>query len=142
VDLMTALAIAGQALKLAQDLRGIDKALDAAEFKAKIADLTGALADLKLVLIEARDDLATKDAEIERLKKQLQRKAELIEHGGFSYDKGKDGKPKGDAYCPVCLAKDELLIRLTRPPHGTTSSRCPNPSCKAVYVVERFKYGE
>ena len=87
------------------------------------------MADLKLVLIEARDDLTTKDAEIERLKKQLQRKAELIEHGGFSYDKGKDGKPKGDPYCPVCLAKDELLIRLTRPPHGTTSSRCPNPSC-------------
>jgi hypothetical protein len=40
VDIMTALATAGQAIKLAQELRGIDKAIDAAEFKLKIADLT------------------------------------------------------------------------------------------------------
>ena len=111
-------------------------------FKIKIADLSAAVLDLKLALIEAKDELAAKDAEIERLQKLLQRKAELIEHGGFSYDKGKDGKPKGDAYCPVCKEKDGLLIHLTRPPHGTTSSRCPNPSCKAVYPVPRFEYGE
>lgn len=119
------------------------KAIDTAEFKLKIAELSEAMADLKLTLIEARDDLASKDAEIERLKKQLQRKAELIEHAGFSYDKGKDGKPKGDAYCPVCMEKDGYLIHLTKPPHGTTTSRCPNPNCKALYlVVERFGYDE
>jgi hypothetical protein len=71
VDFITAFATAGQAIKLVQDLRGIDKAVDAAEYKNKIADLTGALADLKFALIEAKDDLAIKDAEIERLKKQL-----------------------------------------------------------------------
>jgi hypothetical protein len=60
VDFITALATAGQAIKLVQDLRGIDKAVDAAEYKIKIADLTGALADLKHALIEAKDDLASK----------------------------------------------------------------------------------
>jgi hypothetical protein len=54
VNLITALATAGQAIKLAQDLRGIDKAIDAAEYKLKIADLTSALSDIKMVLTDAR----------------------------------------------------------------------------------------
>jgi hypothetical protein len=140
VDFMTALATAGQAYKLAQDLRGIDKAVDAAGYKIKIADLTEALADLKHALIEARDDLAEKDAVIEQLKKLLQRKAELVEHRGFSYDKTNDGKPKGDAYCPVCMEKGKLLIRLMPPSRGMTTSRCPN--CKEQYRVGQFGYDE
>jgi hypothetical protein len=44
---MTALATATQAIKLAQELRGIDKAIDAAECKLKIADLTTALSELR-----------------------------------------------------------------------------------------------
>jgi len=50
VDIMTALATASQAIKLTQDLRGIDKAMDAAEFKLKIADLTSVLSDIKMAL--------------------------------------------------------------------------------------------
>jgi hypothetical protein len=118
MDFMTAYATAGHISNLLKEVVGIDKAVNAAEFKIKIADLSAAVSDLKLALIEAKDELAAKDAEIERLQKLLQRKAELIEHGGFSYDKGKDGKPKGDAYCPVCMAKDELLIHLIRPAHA------------------------
>ena len=110
VDFITAFATAGQAIKLVQDLRGIDKAVDAAEYNNKIADLTGALADLKFALIEAKDDLAIKDAEIDRLKKQLQRRAELVEHNDYSCDKGKDGQPKGTPHCPVCEKKNGLPI--------------------------------
>jgi hypothetical protein len=43
---------AGQAIKLAQDFRGID--INAAEFK--IADLTLALSDIKLALAKAREN--------------------------------------------------------------------------------------
>jgi hypothetical protein len=63
VDLVTALATAAQAIKLAQDLRGIDKAIDAAEYKLKIADLTNALSDIKIALTDAKEELASKDAE-------------------------------------------------------------------------------
>jgi hypothetical protein len=56
VDIMTALATASQAIKLANDLRGIDKAMDAAEFKLKIADLTLALSDIKMALSEEGRD--------------------------------------------------------------------------------------
>lgn len=114
VDIMTALATASQALKLAQDLRGIDKAVDAAEFKAKIADLTGAVSDLKLALIEAKDDLASKDAEIEQLKKQFQWTANLVEFRGYKYDKNEHGLPIGQAYCPVCEQKDGMLFHLSQ----------------------------
>jgi hypothetical protein len=65
---------------------------------------------------------------------------ELVEHQGYNYDKGKEGRAKGLPYCPVCLAKDGLLIHLTRPPMGTTTSTCPN--CKATYHVERFGYDD
>ena len=141
VDIMTALATTGHISNLIKELLGIDKAVNAAEFKFKIAELTEAVSDLKLSLVEAKDDLATKDAEIERLKKQLQRKADLIEHNGYSYDKGKDGKPSGSAYCPVCEQKDGLLLHLPKPPPGISSAACPH--CKAAYPKpEWFPYQE
>ena len=117
MDFMTAYATAGHISNLLKEVVGIDKAVNAPSSRSRLPTLA-AVSDLKLALIEAKDELAAKDAEIERLQKLLQRKAELIEHGGFSYDKGKDGKPKGDAYCPVCMAKDELLIHLIRPAHA------------------------
>jgi DNA repair exonuclease SbcCD ATPase subunit len=128
VDIMTALATASQALKLTQELRGIDKAVDAAEFKLKIADLTGALSDIKLALTEAKEELVSKDTEIANLKKQFQRSAEMVEVKGFRYKKGEDGKPKGKPYCPVCEQKLGQFYHLTR---LLGKDVCPN--CKAVF---------
>lgn len=135
-DIITALATAGQAVKLAQDLRGIDKAIDAAEFKLKIADLTVALSDIKLALAEAKEELTAKDAEIAALKKQFQRSAETIEVKGFKYKKGEDGKPRGAAFCPVCEQKHGQFYHLTR---LMGKDFCPH--CKAAF--ERVMiYGE
>ena len=58
MDFMTAFATAGQVLNRLRDLVSMGQAVDAAEFKIKIADLTEAMSDLKLALIEAKDDLA------------------------------------------------------------------------------------
>lgn len=136
VDIMTALATAGQAIKLAQDLRGIDKAIDAAEFKLRIADLTTALTDIRLALAEAREELAAKDTEIAALKKQFQRSMETIEVKGFKYKRGEDDKPKGAAFCPVCEQKHGQLFNLTR-----LAGRDVCPHCKAIF--ERVMiYGE
>ena len=128
VDIMGALATASQAIKLVQDLRGIDKALDTAEYKLKIADVTDALSNIKLGLTDAKEDLASKDAEIDKLKKQFRRLADTVEYRGFKYDKGKEGKPNGMAYCPVCEQKAALLIHLTRIEGEDTC-----PSCKAHF---------
>jgi hypothetical protein len=61
MDIMMALATASQAIKLAQDLRGIDKAIDEAGFKLKIVDLSVALADIKTALSEAKAELAARE---------------------------------------------------------------------------------
>jgi hypothetical protein len=128
VDIMGALATASQAIKLVQDLRGIDKALNAADYKLKIADLTSALSDIKLALTDAKEDLASKDAGIDRLKRQFQRLTDTVEYKGFKYDKGKDGKPRGTAYCPVCEQKAGLFFHLAR---VLGDDACPN--CKAHF---------
>jgi predicted nucleic acid-binding Zn-ribbon protein len=88
VDIMTALATAGQAIKLANDLRGIDKAMDAAEFKLKIADLTVALSDIKIALADAKEELSSKQSEIDALKKKFARIEDTIEYQGYKYAKG------------------------------------------------------
>jgi hypothetical protein len=47
-------------------LRSVDKAVDAAEYKLKIAELTTALSDIKLTLSDAKAELACEDAAIEK----------------------------------------------------------------------------
>ncbi len=129
VDFVTAFATASQALKLVQDLRGIEKAFDAAELKLKIADLTGALADLKMTLTEARDEIQSKKEEIKFLEEQLLLVAETIEANGYKYRKGLDGTPAGHAFCPVCQQKEGMLIQLVTGPER--NEFCPN--CKGAF---------
>jgi DNA repair exonuclease SbcCD ATPase subunit len=133
VDFVTALATASQALKLLNDLCGIDKAYDQAELKLKIADLTTALADLKIVLSDARDELNKKQSEIEDLKNLMKRKADLVEVAGYKYDKNTDGQPTGAPYCPVCEQKLGLLIHIT---HVLHTQQCP--SCQGYFRVRDF----
>jgi hypothetical protein len=135
VDIMTALATATQAIKLAQDLRGIDKAIDTAEYKLKIADLTTALSDIKMALNDAKEELASKDAEIERLAKALRRVADVVEYRGYKYDQTPDGKPHGAPYCPVCEQKQGLLIHIAKVLHA---KQCPN--CKGFFDASFFGY--
>jgi len=134
VDFVLALSTVSQALKLANDLRGIEKAYDAADLKLKIADLTGKLADLKLTLIEAKEEVAERQAEIERLSGLLKHRSELIEAGGYKYDKTADGKPKGHAYCPVCEQAGTLIhVAALLDEH----QQCPK--CKALYTATVFR---
>jgi hypothetical protein len=60
IDWPLALSTASQAIKFVNELRAIDKEVSQAELKLKIADLTGTLADLKVILTEAKSDAAEK----------------------------------------------------------------------------------
>jgi hypothetical protein len=133
MDFMTAFAAAGHVLKTLRDLVSADKALDAAEFKLKIADLSVAMSDLKLAHIETKDDLAKANGDIERLKTLLRRKADFVVYRGLHYDKTTDGKPQGSPYCSVCEQKLGMLFHLNRILGKDT---CPN--CKAMYSAHLF----
>lgn len=135
IDWPLALSTASQAIKLANDLRSIDKEVGQAELKLKVAELTSALADLKMTLTDAKSEAAEKDAEIARLKK-LQRRLEdeTIELHGYKYRKRKDGKEggAGNPFCEVCLQKEGLLIETaTMAGKGIQALQCPN--CKGRY---------
>jgi hypothetical protein len=135
IDWPLALSTASQAIKLANELRSIDKEVSQAELKLKVADLTTALADLKMTLTEAKSDAAERDTEIARLK-ALQRRVmdETVELYGYRYRKRKDekGPAAGNPFCDVCLQKEGLLIETSFVPGtGIQVLRCP--SCKATY---------
>ncbi len=135
IDWPLALSTVSQAVRLANDLRSIDKEVSQAELKLKVADLTTTLADLKMTLTEARTEAADKDAEIARLLKLQQRLADdTVEFDGYRYRKRKDGAQggAGNPFCSVCLQKSGLLIETTYVTgKGITSLQCPN--CKATY---------
>jgi hypothetical protein len=137
IDWPLAFSTASQAIKLANDLRSIEKEIGQAELKLKVADLTTTLADLKMTLVEAKSDAAEKDAEIDRLKKLQRRLADdTIELHGYRYRKRTDGKPPGAAgnpFCDVCLQKSGLLIETAHVPgQGIVALKCPN--CGAIYA--------
>jgi hypothetical protein len=109
---MTAIATASKSLELVKALKDLDKQLGEAELKAKSAALLSSLADVKVALVEARDEVLAKDKEIGRLKAVLaKRAADTVEHRGYRYMKGEDGGPRGDPYCPVCEARRDCLFR-------------------------------
>ncbi len=68
IDFAVAFTSLTKGLEALRAIQDIDKNLDAATYKAKIADLMSAVADAKLALIEAREEAASKDKEIDQLK--------------------------------------------------------------------------
>jgi polyhydroxyalkanoate synthesis regulator phasin len=87
MGVMTTLAVISQALEAVKKLRGIEKDFDIATYKLQVADLASSLAEAKKGLVDVKDEIAAKDAEIERLKKATEFQGTLVEHRGFQYDR-------------------------------------------------------
>src|SRR5918911_744301 len=100
MDLMAALAGITHALNIVKFVREEEGALGGAELKTKMADLTEALADAKLALVEARETIEQRDKEIERLRATFQRRDETVERAGYRYRKNESGEPIGLPFCP------------------------------------------
>lgn len=64
MDLVGGLTAARLAIDIAKDLRSIDRSVDEATFKLKLADLTSALADAQLALSEAKTRVAELESEL------------------------------------------------------------------------------
>lgn len=136
MNIMEGLSAISAAIGIARDLRQIDKGIDEAEFKLKIADIQSQLADAKIALIDAQDEIASRDSTIERLRKEMSRRADTVQHDGFRYEKQADGSAVGLPFCPRCDEVDGILIRLIRTFKPNRVKECPQ--CRRDYSVAEF----
>ena len=130
MDWAGALTAASTAVKIAKDLREIDRGLDQAELKARLADVISNMADVRIALTDARDEMRERDAEIDRLKEAFKFSGRLVEKDGFKFETFADGSPKGDAFCPRCEQNLGRYYRLNSV-KGFAVYGCPE--CKATY---------
>jgi hypothetical protein len=133
IDFAVALTSLTKGLEALRAIQEIDKNLDAATYKAKIADLMNAVAEAKIALIDAREEIASRNKEIDRLKEGLQfRRENTIMLEGFRYEKGQNGKPVGMPFCRRCDTIDGILIQIAETcTKDGYKGICPN--CKADY---------
>lgn len=125
MDIASGIAAVTQGLGIAKALRGIEKSYDEATYKAKVAEVIEALTDAKLALAEAKEGMAEKDREIERLKAAFESKAALVGgHGGYSYMTDEGGNPLGYPVCPKCEQVNGRIIQTKEHEHSR-KSRCP-----------------
>ncbi len=116
MDIMGALAVAGNAVKLAKDLRDLERDLDSASFKAKMAELYGNLADIKMALSDAKEELHEKEGEVKKLKAEI---AAL----------------KAGETCPLCQAGNMKTTAIRKDPifgpmgHQEHTLTCQNSDC-------------
>jgi hypothetical protein len=117
-----------------KEIRTIDSQLDKADLKLKIADLTEALSEAKLGIVDVADQIQKKDEEIARLNALLVFKADnLVSKGAFRYFADSDGKASGVPICPVCERKGLFLKLAQDRSKGAGSATYVCPSCKANY---------
>ncbi|WP_457301316.1 hypothetical protein [Phyllobacterium sp. P5_D12] len=131
MDIAGAVSAITAALGFVKELSAIDVQADKAQLKLKIADITGALADAKLGLIDAMETVREKDKELAEAKAALKFRAEnLIRVDGLFYDQ-KDGKPSGHPYCSVCLDAGSAINLARDIGAAGHPSKCPK--CKGNY---------
>jgi hypothetical protein len=116
MDIASGLSAASAAITIAKDLREIDRSVDEATFKLKIAELTEALADTKIALSDARNKISEKDGELHELRNEIL------------------ALKSGDV-CPVCgLARMKTVRMISHPTFGEVGVQekhleCENPIC-------------
>ena len=125
MDIVGGIAAASQALGIAKALRGIEKDYDAATYKAQIADLINALTDARIALADAKEVMADRDKEVERLKSNFAVKATLVKaDGDYEFFADEDGNPVGYPTCPTCQPVRGLVVQLKQKGHSQ-SAWCP-----------------
>ena len=130
MNIPEALTVLSKTIELTKGLRDIDHKIEMAELKAKAADIYSAMADLKMALVDARDEIEEKDKEIARLKTAFEFQGKTIERHNMLYEE-RDGHPMGMPFCPRCMGVDGRSIKLTALIETGKPSQCPQ--CKSKY---------
>lgn len=136
MDIVTAITAGTKALEALKAISDIDKNLDAATWKGKVADLMCGIADMKLALIEANDKIRDLEKDNEALLNQVRFKAEkTVYEKGLLYEVYEDGKVAEFPFCQHCMTNAKY-IRLSRTPKNDVAC----PGCKMQYNFHAVLY--
>jgi hypothetical protein len=132
VDVPLVLTTLTSAMGLAKQFVEIDKTMDGAERKLKVAELSSALADAKVGITELQEEVKAREQEIDRLKRAFAaREQDMTTYRSFTYKKGKRGQPVGMPMCPRCIEMDGRFMTLQRRQGRHGDSFCP--ACETEY---------
>ncbi|MBB5046150.1 chromosome segregation ATPase [Rhodopseudomonas rhenobacensis] len=122
VDFTVALASASQALTIVKQLREIDKGVSEGELKASMADLYGKVAELRMALTDAREEIHEKDRQIKSLRDQIA------------------AHTSGEA-CPICReGKMEVISSKKDPVFGVMGVQLQTLKCGKCGHSEEHQY--
>lgn len=137
MDIMTTIAAISKGLDVLKALKDINQEFDRATYKGQIAELMSTLAEAKLSLLDARDELRAKDTEISALKDTFSFVAEkTVVVRGMRYEKTPDGGPEGMPFCDRCEKIDGKLIRIAGTSTSKDGYKAVCPQCKADYGLQ------
>jgi hypothetical protein len=96
MDLMTTIAALSNGLEILKTLKDIDSEFDNAKYKAQVAELMSTVAEAKVSLFDAREQLRQKNAELADLRKSFEFACDgTVVVRGMRYQKAPDGSPEG-----------------------------------------------
>ena len=98
------------ATEIAKLLKDADLSLEKAEYKLKLAELVGALADAKLEIVSVQDIVAEKDRTIKELEQKLDLKGKVKFERPFYWKQ--DDDQRDGPFCQKCYDSKDKLIRL------------------------------
>jgi hypothetical protein len=134
VDWVAALSGVSTALTIAKDLRALDKSFDEAALKAQVIALMEQLSDVKMQIIEAKEEAAAKDQQIADLRRDLDfRQTKLVDKGQWRYLANEHGLAHGYPVCPLCEKKGIFIALVQDRSKGAGGVTYVCPSCKANY---------
>jgi hypothetical protein len=129
MDLMLAFTAATKSIELLRAMKDLDKQYSQAELKAKAAEPLSNLADVKVALIDARDQIAEKDCQVETAFQLRQ------ETDNFSFDKD---ERVALLICLIVTAAEQIdgvMIKVHQ--GGGRDMVCPQ--CKRTYGSMEYR---
>lgn len=130
------------ATDIAKLIKDSDLSLEKAEFKLRLADLIGTLADARIQITEIQELLVIKDAHIQELEDAFQNKDTFLRVRDAYYRVNDSGSPAGQPHCMNCWQVKHKAYELHYEAGNRFAKVCP--VCKTKYefrMVEDIKDG-
>jgi ribosomal protein L37AE/L43A len=128
----TALSSIKTATEIAKLIKSGEKSLEQAEYKLKVAELVGALADAKIEIAGIQDIILEKDKKISSLEERFNLRESMVWEKPYYWKKSTD--QKDGPFCQQCFDNEQKAIRL-QGEDGAGVWTCN--TCK-VTVTDRF----